>query len=155
MMRCVNRAGHVRSSPATSPLPTCCNAIRNVSSPINNMIARQGSIPAGRLRRRRVTVTDKLLVNPAQLHRGSDRTFSAMHDAAVSFAGCENDVAEAMPGWVGESQHALADLAASWQDQHAAHQSRLTSLCHNMTEAAFCYAAADGQLGLSVRAVQN
>ena len=91
-------------------------------------------------------MADKLRVDPAQLRRGSDRTYSAMHDAAMAFAGCENDVAEAMPGWVGESQRALVDLAACWQDQHAAHQSRLTSLSQNTTEAAYRYAAADGQL---------
>lgn len=91
-------------------------------------------------------MADKLRVDPAQLRHGSDRTYSAMHDAAVAFAGCENDVAEAIPGWVGESQRALADLAGSWHDQHAAHQSRLTSLSQSMSEAAYRYAAADGQL---------
>ena len=88
-----------------------------------------------------------LRVDPAQLGRSSDRMFRAMRDAAGAFAGCENDLAQAAPGWVGESQRALAELAASWKDQHAAYQSRLTSLCQHMTGAAIGYAAADGEPG--------
>jgi uncharacterized protein YukE len=92
-------------------------------------------------------MADELRVNPGQLRRGSDHVFGAMRDAAVSFAGCEDDLAGAAPGWIGASGQALTQLAASWGDQHAAYQSWLTSLGQNMTEAANAYATADGESG--------
>jgi hypothetical protein len=98
-------------------------------------------------------MSDELLVDPAQLYRGSDRTFSAMHDAAVALVGYENDLSEAAPGWIGASQRALAEVAASWEARNAAHQSRLTVLSQKMTEAAFRYATADDEPGRWVDSV--
>jgi hypothetical protein len=70
-----------------------------------------------------------------------------MHDATVALIGYENDLGEAAPGWVGASQRALAEVAASWQARNAAHQLRLTVLCQSMTEAAIGYATSDGEPG--------
>lgn len=92
-------------------------------------------------------MADELRVNPARLRRGSDHISGAMHDAAVVFAGCEQELAGAVSGWIGSSQQALAEVAASWEDQHAAYHSWLTSLSQNMTEAAYCYATEDRESG--------
>ena len=75
------------------------------------------AITTGHLRS--VVVANELRVNPGPLCRGSDHIFSATHDAAKAFAGYENALGEAAPGWVGASQRALTELAAFWEDLHA------------------------------------
>ena len=95
----------------------------------------------------------ELRVVPAQLYRGSDQIFSAVHDATVAFVGYENDLGEAAPGWVGASQRALAEVSASWEARDAAHRSRLNVLCQSITDAAKRFANSDGEPGQWVESV--
>lgn len=82
-----------------------------------------------RMRQGKTTImADRLHVDLAALQTGSDHIDSAVGDAAVDFIVHEDGIADAAPGWIGDSAKALDKLLAHWQVKHADHKRNLASL---------------------------
>ncbi|MEZ0363410.1 type VII secretion target [Mycobacterium sp. pUA109] len=90
-------------------------------------------------------MADKLQVNPAALHQGSEHVADTAYEAGRAFSDHDDGIGNAgRRGWIGASQQALQEVSEAWAARHAQLQERLAELSRNMADAALRYAAADG-----------
>ena len=102
-----------------------------------------------------VAMADELRVDAAELRRQSELALGAVRDAAGEFAAHEAGLGEAVPGWLGASRSALAEVATRWEESHTRHQTRLTELGHRMAEAAQHYDTTDSDSAEAVEAIKK
>ncbi|ORW03962.1 type VII secretion target [Mycobacterium kyorinense] len=100
-------------------------------------------------------MADDLQVDTAGLRSASDQLFSAVQSAAADFAEHETNLTQAAERWTGASKQALAEVAATWESRHAAHQQRLTTLAQSLADAATRYASTDADSAASIEAVEK
>lgn len=98
-------------------------------------------------------MADKLRVDLAALQIGSDHIDSAAGDAAVDFTLHEDGVADAAPGWIGESAQALDKLLARWQVKHAGHKRNLASLNNFVVTAGQEYTSNEEASAQAIRSI--
>jgi uncharacterized protein YukE len=71
-------------------------------------------------------------VDPAAVAAGSTHLEASVGDAAVDFIVHEDQLADAAPGWIGESAKALSEVTARWETKHTQHKRRTGELAYHM-----------------------
>jgi hypothetical protein len=100
-----------------------------------------------------VTMADNLHVDLAALRIGSHHINGAADDAAVDFIVHEDGIADAAPGWIGESANALDKLLARWEVKHAGHKRNLAALNNGIITAGSAYAAKEETSAQALRSI--
>jgi len=98
-------------------------------------------------------VADELKVDPVALHHGSNQMFDAVGEAALDFAGHQDGLADAAPGWIGSSQQALGELAARWEARHSQHKLQVGGLGSHVGDAMVSYVTNEDDSARAVRSV--
>jgi hypothetical protein len=98
-------------------------------------------------------MADRLHVDLAALQIGSDHIDSAVGDAAMDFIVHEDGIADAAPGWIGDSAKALDKLLAHWRVKHASHKRNLGSLNNFVITAGQDYSANEDSSAQIVRSI--
>jgi hypothetical protein len=76
-----------------------------------------------------------LKVDPSAVAAGSTHLESSVGDAALDFIVHEDQLADAAPGWIGESAKALAEVTMRWETRHTQHKRRTGELNYHMATA--------------------
>lgn len=71
-------------------------------------------------------------VDPAAVAVGSTHLETSVGDAAIDFVVHEDQLADAAPGWIGESAKALSEVMARWETKHTQHKRRTGGLAYHM-----------------------
>ncbi|WP_232073555.1 RNA 2'-phosphotransferase [Mycobacterium stomatepiae] len=100
-------------------------------------------------------MADELDVDLVALHVGSNQVLNGIGEAAIDFAGHEDGLAEATPGWIGSSQLALGQLAARWETQHSHHKLRVGGLGTHVAEAMVAFATNEDDSASAIRSVRE
>ncbi|KAA8956414.1 RNA 2'-phosphotransferase [Mycobacterium sp.] len=74
-------------------------------------------------------------VDPAAVAAGSAQLETGVGDAAIDFIVHEDQLADAAPGWIGESAKALSEVMARWEIRHTQHKRRTGELAYHMATA--------------------
>jgi uncharacterized protein YukE len=78
---------------------------------------------------------ESLKVDPAAVAAGSTHLEASVGDAAADFIVHEDQLADAAPGWIGESAKALSEVMARWETRHTQHKRRVGGLGYHMATA--------------------
>jgi hypothetical protein len=100
-----------------------------------------------------MVVADGVRVDPVALHNGSNDMLESVGEAALSFVNHEDGLAEAAPGWIGSSQEALGELAASWEARHSHHKLQVGNLGSHVTEAMLRFVTNEEEAARAMRSV--
>lgn len=60
-----------------------------------------------------------LKVDPVAVAQGSNHLETSVTDLTMDFIIHEDGLADAAPGWIGESAHALTEVMQRWEAKHA------------------------------------
>jgi uncharacterized protein YukE len=82
-----------------------------------------------------------LKVDPSAVAAGSTHLESSVGDAAIDFIVHEDQLADAAPGWIGESAKALSEVMARWEARHTQHKRRTGELGYHMATAGTAFTA--------------
>jgi uncharacterized protein YukE len=82
-----------------------------------------------------------LNVDPSAVAAGSSHLESSVGDAAVDFIAHEDQLADAAPGWIGESAKALSEIMLRWETHHTQHKRRTGELGYHMATAGTAFTA--------------
>jgi hypothetical protein len=80
-------------------------------------------------------------VDPAAVAAGNTQMESAVGDAAIDFIVHEDQLADAAPGWIGESSKALSEVMARWETRHGQHKRRVGGLAYHMATTGTAFTA--------------
>jgi uncharacterized protein YukE len=80
-------------------------------------------------------------VDPAAVAAGSTRMETGVGDAAIDFVVHEDQLADAAPGWIGESAKALSEVMARWETKHTQHKNRTGQLAYHMATTGTAFSA--------------
>jgi uncharacterized protein YukE len=96
-------------------------------------------------------MADLVRVDPAAVAAGSTQLENGVGDAAIDFIVHEDQLADAAPGWIGESVNALSEVMARWETKHIQHKRRTGELANHMATAGTAFTANDerGEQALS------
>jgi hypothetical protein len=83
-------------------------------------------------------------VDPVTVAAGSTHLESAVGEAAIDFIVHEDQLADAAPGWIGESAKALSEVMARWETRHSEHKRRVGGLSYHMATAGTAFSANEG-----------
>jgi uncharacterized protein YukE len=92
-------------------------------------------------------------VDPAAVAAGSTHLESSVGDAAVDFIVHEDQLADAAPGWIGESTKALSEVMARWETRHTQHKRRTGELGYHMATAGTAFTANEEHSAQSLSAI--
>ena len=98
-------------------------------------------------------MADGVKVDPVALHNGSNDMLESVGEAALSFVDHEDGLAEAAPGWIGSSQEALGELAASWEARHSHHKLQVGNLGSHVAEAMLRFVTNEEEAARAMRSV--
>ena len=84
-------------------------------------------------------------MDPAAVAAGSTHLESSVGDAAIDFIVHEDQLADAAPGWIGESAKALSEVMARWETRHTQHKRRVGGLAYHMATAGTAFTANEEQ----------
>lgn len=99
-------------------------------------------------------MADRLRVDPVGLHVGSNEMLTAVGEASLAFAGHEDGLADAAPGWIGSSRVALGELAARWELRHGRHKLKVGGLGSHVAEAMVSYLSTEEESAQALGSVQ-
>ncbi|BBU23412.1 RNA 2'-phosphotransferase [Mycobacterium xenopi] len=83
-------------------------------------------------------------VDPAAVAAGSTHLEASVGDAAINFMVHEDQLADAAPGWIGESAKALSEVMTRWETRHAEHKRSVGGLSYHMAMAGTAFTANEG-----------
>jgi uncharacterized protein YukE len=83
-------------------------------------------------------------VDPAAVAVGSTHLEASVGDVAIDFIVHEDQLADAAPGWIGESAKALSEVMARWETRHAEHKRGVGGLSYHMATAGTAFTANEG-----------
>lgn len=66
---------------------------------------------------------------------GNTQMESSVGDASIDFIVHEDQLANAAPGWIGESSKALSGVRTRWETRHSQHKRRVGGLVYHMATA--------------------
>ena len=76
-----------------------------------------------------------------------------MGDAALDFIVHEDQLADAAPGWIGESAKALSEVMARWETRHTQHKCRTGELSYHMATVGTAFTAYEGDSAQALSAI--
>jgi hypothetical protein len=100
-------------------------------------------------------MANKVKVDPAALHVGSNQMFDAVGEASLEFVSHEDGLADAAPGWIGSSQLALGELAARWEARHSQHKLHVGGLGSHVADAMAGFVATEDESTRTIRSVRE
>lgn len=80
-------------------------------------------------------------VDPTAVAAGSAHLEASVGEAAIDFIVHEDQLADAAPGWIGESAKALSEAMARWETNHTRHKRNVGGLGYHMATAGTAFAA--------------
>lgn len=95
-----------------------------------------------------------LEVDPSAVATGSTRLESSVGDASIDFVVHEDQLADAAPGWIGESAKALSEVTARWTTRHTQHKRRTGELNYHMATAGTAFTANEKHSARAVSAIE-
>jgi hypothetical protein len=94
-----------------------------------------------------------LKVDPSAVAAGSTHLETSVGDAALDFIVHEDQLADAAPGWIGESAKALSEVMARWETRHTQHKRRTGELSYHMATAGTAFTAYEGDSAQALSAI--
>ncbi|MCV7035666.1 RNA 2'-phosphotransferase [Mycobacterium heckeshornense] len=85
-----------------------------------------------------------LRVDPAAVASGSTHLEASVGEVAINFIVHEDQLADAEPGWIGESAKALSEVMTRWETRHAEHKRAVGGLSFHMATAGTAFSANEG-----------
>jgi uncharacterized protein YukE len=84
-------------------------------------------------------------VDPLAVAAGNTQMELSVGDAAIDFIIHEDQLADAAPGWIGESSKALSEVMARWEARHSQHKRHVGGLAYHMATAGTAFTAEEEQ----------
>lgn len=94
-----------------------------------------------------------LKVDPAAVAQGSNHLETSVTDLTMDFIIHEDGLADAAPGWIGESAHALTQVMQRWEAKHAQHKTHIGGLALHMATAGTGYTTTEKHSAQALRSI--
>jgi hypothetical protein len=94
-----------------------------------------------------------LHVDPVAVAQGGGHLETSVTDLTMDFIIHEDGLANAAPGWIGESANALAQVMQRWETRHTQHKRHISGLAYHMATAGTAYTNTEGHSAQTLRSI--